>query len=139
MPAGSYITEKKFNAVWIMIKGGASRDEIAEYLDVSLATITRIKSCQTWEEYQSLRKGNAYMAKKKAEEKAAAEKAAAEEQKKQEQPQQIVQVVEHRQSVQIQATEYMMRELKQQNEYLRIISNKLAAIIDDLYGTEVKK
>ena len=135
----STITQSKFNAVKIMLNAGTPTKEIMEYLEVTDKVVTRCRKCETYEEYREMASANAYMMKKRAEEKAAAEKAAAEEQKKQEQPQQIVQVVEHRQSVQIQATEYMMRELKQTNEYLRIISNKMAAIIDDLYGTGVKK
>lgn len=135
MPAGNYITESKFNAVKIMINGGATNSEIAEYLNVSTSTVVRIKQVQTWEEYQNLRKGNAFIAKKKADEKKKLE----EQKKAEEQPKENVQVIEHRQSITVQATEYMMRELKQQNEYLRIISNKLCAIIDDLYGTGAAK
>ena len=131
----STLSPSKFKAVKIMLNAGTPTKEIMEYLEVTDKVVTKCRKCETYEEYKQLVSANTYMMKKRAEEKAAAEKAAAEEQK----PQQIVQVVEHRQSVQIQATEYMMRELKQMNEYLRIISNKMAAIIDDLYGTGGQK
>ena len=120
------IDERTFRAVKIMLAGKASYAEIMEFLGVSKPTVTRINNSETFEEFKKQRQAEAFIAKKAAEEKTA--KAA-------EPAEQPVQIVEHRQSVTIQATEYMMRELKQQNEYLRIISNKLCAIIDDLYGT----
>ena len=42
------------------------------------------------------------------------------------------QVVEHRQSVTIQATHYMMQEMKKTNELLELISRKLTFIVDQL-------
>ena len=42
------------------------------------------------------------------------------------------QVVEHRQTVTIQATHYMMQEMKKTNELLELISRKLAFIVDQL-------
>ena len=42
------------------------------------------------------------------------------------------QVVEHRQTVTIQATHYMMQEMKRTNELLELISRKMAYIVDQL-------
>ena len=42
------------------------------------------------------------------------------------------QVVEHRQTVTIQATHYMMQEMKKTNELLELISRKLTFIVDQL-------
>ena len=125
------VDQKLFDAVKILRTNGATIAETAKYMKISDATVKMITAAETYEEYRNMI--TATVLKKK--EQRAAKKA----ENKPEEPQQIVQVVEHRQSVQIQATEYMMRELKQTNEYLRIISNKMAAIIDDLYGTGVKK
>ena len=138
MPAGSYITESKFIAVWIMIRGGATNQEIAEYLNVSTSSVTRIKNCQTFEEYQNYRKGNAFMAKKAAEEKKKAEeeKRKAEEALTVAKAEQPAQIIEHRQSVTLVANHYMAEQLQKHTELLTIISNKLGAIIDDLYGTK---
>ena len=47
-----------------------------------------------------------------------------------------VQVVEHRQTVTVQATWQMTQEMRKTNELLTLISNKLAAIVEDLYGTK---
>ena len=40
--------------------------------------------------------------------------------------------MEHRQSVTIQATHYMMQEMKKTNELLELISRKLTFIVDQL-------
>ena len=42
------------------------------------------------------------------------------------------QVVEHRQTVTIQATHYMMQEMKRTNELLELISRKLTFFVDQL-------
>ena len=55
-------------------------------------------------------------------------------QKQEEQPQ--VQVVEHKQTITMVANHYMMEQLQKQTELLTLIGNKLAVIIDDLYGTK---
>ena len=47
-------------------------------------------------------------------------------------PAQQPQVVEHRQTVTIQATHYMMQEMKRTNELLELISRKMAFIVDQL-------
>lgn len=47
-----------------------------------------------------------------------------------------VQVIEHRQSVTIQATHYMHELLKEQNDLLKGISAKLAFIVDELCGVK---
>ena len=50
-----------------------------------------------------------------------------------------VQIVEHRQSVTIVATQYMAEEMKKQTELLKLISNKLAFIVDELTSTGNKE
>ena len=120
------VDQRLFDSVKLLKDNGLSNLDAARCVGISDTTVKLINSVETYEDYREL------ILEKSAEirERNAVKKANQEPQ---------VQVVEHRQSVTIQATEYMMRELKQTNEYLRIISNKLAAIIDDLYGTEGKK
>lgn len=48
------------------------------------------------------------------------------------QPPQPTQVIEHRQTVTVQATHYMMQEMKKTNELLDLISRKLTFIVDSL-------
>ena len=44
------------------------------------------------------------------------------------------QVVEHHQTVTIQATHYMMEEMKKTNELLTLLNAKLAFIVEELAG-----
>ena len=137
------VTKSKFDAVKILIEGGASTKEIAKYLDLSDNTIYVIKGCEKFEDYEQylaekMAKANAARAVKMRE----SEKDKTEQpvEKSAEQPAPVAQqpaeapvkVIEHRQTVMVQATHYMMEELKQQNELLKLISNKLSFIVDQL-------
>ena len=125
------ITEATFKAVKIMLAGGASCVEIAQYLKLGETAVYRIKKAEDWDEYRNILAAIAINKK---------EKCKAEKEPKPEtiiipKPPEVKQeqtVVEHRQTVTIQATHYMMEELKKQNELLAIISNKLAFIVDEL-------
>ena len=145
------MTEGKFKAIKILLSSGAKYAEISESLGISDYVIRLVKASETFEEYRhkvfvnssSYRKKMvAEQKKKEAEEKAAAEKAAAEkvvaeQEGKKEYKEPEVQVVEHLQSVQIQATHFMTEELREMKELLKGISNKLAFIVEELTG-EVK-
>lgn len=145
------VTEGKFKAIKILLNSGATYDEITDSLGVSSYVIRFAKVSETFEEYKhkmyvnsaGYRKKMAAEQKKKeaeekaAAEKAAAEKAAAEQEAKKAYSEPEVQVVEHRQSVQIQATHFMTEELREMKELLKGISNKLAFIVEELTG-EVK-
>jgi len=119
-----------FWAIKTMLKGGATIQETAEYFQISKASVSRAKASETLEEYRSIIAAmNARNRTKKAPEtdKTATETApapAAEEKP--------VQVVEHRQTVQIQATHFMMQEQRKTNELLELISRKLAFIVEQL-------
>ena len=140
MSKGTYVTEKTFRAIKILLQSDETQKNIADYMGVSVITVRRIKGADTFEEYKANR--NAWLYKKKAE----AQKKA--EAKKAEVPQidpnevynsavpmgENKQVIEHKQSITIQATHYMMTELQKTNEYLKLISNKLAFIVDELTG-----
>lgn len=124
------LTESTYKAIKIMLNGGATYEEIMEYLNVSKATVGRVKQTENYQEYQKDRQARAFMAKKATQEKKATEKAKeAEELKPVEAP---PQVVEHRQSVTVIANHYMMEQLQEQTRLLTLISNKLAFIVDQL-------
>ena len=59
------------------------------------------------------------------------------ERKKKNEENQRKETVEHR--VTVEATHYMMEELKEHTKLLKLISNKLAVIVEDLYGKEESK
>lgn len=136
------VTETMFNAVRTLLKGGATLKECSEYMGISTSAISLIKNSETYEEYKhkmylqsgSYRKKMAAIekAKQKEAEKVAKEVGAvpASDLVKKE-PEQVV---EHRQTVVVQASHYMLEEQKKTNELLELISKKLGRIIDDLYG-----
>ena len=113
------ITEQTFDVIKKLIKGGASATEICEYLQISLNSYYKVKSCESYAEYDD------YVAMKSA------EKADYQHKKKGEQ---TPPVDDHRQTVQIIAPHYMTEELREIKEVLKVISNKLAFIVEDLYG-----
>lgn len=148
MPKCVKLTINNYKAAKILLRGGASNEEVEEFLGISHETVRRIKISENYEDYlQRAAELRAYYAKKnknakqKAVEEAVSKLPAGSVQKlselKQEQPpadQPQVQIVEHRQSVTIQATHYMMEEMKKTNELLKCISAKLAFIVDELTG-----
>lgn len=113
------VDEKMYKAIKTLIAGGATYDEITEYLGISSVTITRVKKSETFEDYKHSMVVAAMKYKKP---KAPVETPV----------EPVTQVVEHRQSITIQATHYMMEELKKKNELLELISNKLSFIVDQL-------
>lgn len=135
MAINNKLTESKFKAIKILLNGGATYKEAAQYMQVGEATIYRVKSAETWEEYlqqTAARAAARALAVKEAKEKGGKPVAHPE---KVDAPAQA-QVVEHRQTVQITATHYMTEELREIKDILKIISNKMAVIVTDLYGTK---
>ena len=144
------LNEKTFRAVKLMTAGGANIAEIAECFAISSSTVSRIRTSESYEDYCSLRAAEYDQRKQERAEKN--RKAvpqlqqpvqpqtygASQTQQSQAyaapQPAQLPQpqVVEHRQSVTIQATHYMMQEMKKTNELLELISRKLTFIVDQL-------
>jgi hypothetical protein len=131
------LTEGQFKAIKTLLRGGASQKEAAEYMQVSPGTAFWVSKAETFEEYQHMNaerqlEQHKRVAAIKAKE---AERTAAQTTPAQPAPH----VVEYRQNVTIQATHYMMQKLDETNSLLKLISNKLAYIVDDLYGTGKKE
>lgn len=127
------LNEKTFRAVKLMTAGGANIAEIAECFAISSSTVSRIRTSESYEDYCSLRAAEYDQRKQERAEKA---RKAAEQVTPAAAPQTFAapqpQVVEHRQTVTIQATHYMMQEMKKTNELLELISRKLTFIVDQL-------
>ena len=143
------MTEAKYNAIKLILQGGASYAEAAKYMQVSEVTVGRIKGSESFAEYSNMMAAQTLEWKKRR----AAERAAKAAEKPQEKPhgvdpgkvvpqvqevRQAVQAQEITHTVQVQATRFMEEQMRQQTELLKQISNKLAVIIDDLYGTGAK-
>ena len=156
------MTDKLFRAVKIMIAGGATSTEISEYFNISLSSISRVRQAESFQEYrvmQAATYGKRKPAKTQdapkqsevvipaaqqnpmAQQNQAVQQPAPAQQPtvfhqlppmQQPAPAQQPQVVEHRQTVTIQATHYMMQEMKRTNELLELISRKMAFIVDQL-------
>ena len=118
------LTESKFKAIKTLLKGGATQKEAAEYMKVSANTAFWVNKAETFEEYVQIN-ASRHLEKRQV----AAIKA-----KKANKETTAPQVVEYRQNVTIQATHYMMQKLDETNALLKQISNKLACIVEDLYG-----
>ena len=131
------LTEGQFKAIKTLLRGGASQKEAAEYMQVSPNTAFWVSKAETFEEYQHIN-AERHLAHKRV---AAIKAKEAEKTAPQATPAQPAapQVVEYRQNVTIQATHYMMQKLEETNNLLKSISNKLAYIVEDLYGTGKKE
>lgn len=112
------MTKNLYVAIKVMIESGCSNVEIADHLKLSRITVSRVKTSESLEDYfQQMRAIQAKYDKKKREAKPEVT----------EKPVSTPQIVEHRQSVTVQATHYMESELKKQTEVLELISRKLTA------------
>ena len=74
MSKRAHITIKTFNAVKILLEGGASIKEAADFMGISEMSAKRIKASKDFDEYKSRSSGSYYIAKRKAMEKAEKEK-----------------------------------------------------------------
>lgn len=136
MSISNKVTPQKFDAVKIMIKGGASCKEVQKYMGISAPVFYRIKNSAGYAEYRDMvaemdLKKKQSAEKKKAEKKNQVQKPATEEQPKQPS------------GMDIMANTYKMTQLieavKKQTEVLTLISNKLAYIVEELAGVPVTK
>lgn len=121
------VTANIFNAIKTLLAAGANAHECAQYLNVSEATVYRIKSAETIEEYRQMMR--AMSAKKTAQQKAK-QAQANQEQPKPEQKQ-VTQVLPDR-TMTYYCTNQMMAELKKMNEHLTLLNNKIAYIVEQL-------
>lgn len=120
------MTENLFRAIKIMQKGGATAAEIEEYFNVSPATCSRVRKAETFEEYKNMCAAMALKQRELAKKKNDPEPQTPPEPPKPEQPKEPIGI----------STPYMNNRifqlLKEQNDMLKLISNKLAFIVDEL-------
>ena len=145
------LTESKFKAVKILLAGGASVAECAEYMQLGESVVYRIRMAESWEEYnqqnaariiaEKKRKADKEKAAKQAAAKEVADKVGAVPAKELVMPEEKTAEVikEIRQTVTVQATHYMEEQQRKTNELLTLISAKLAFIVDELCGVPQKK
>lgn len=134
------IDGNKFKAIKILLNGGSTTKEAAGAMQVSATTISYIRNAETYEEYKNTVAARSRN-KRNAAIKAQGKPHGVDPGKAVPQAQEVrqeIQVQEVRQVVTVQATRFMEEQMKRQTELLTVISQKLAAIIDDLYGTGTK-
>lgn len=130
MSANKHLTLDMFVAVKTLIKCGSSNAEIAEYLKLSVVTVRRIKSSETYEDYKNrLRAMNAKFAEKK---KATAEKAVTPTVVEPPAPVNFVGLKPDsgNHTIIVKPTYEMTVEMRKQTEVLELISRKLTATLD---------
>lgn len=134
------LTEGKFKAIKILLAGGATYEEAAEYMQVGTSCVYKVRTAETWQDYLQANAARAIADKQKRAKEAAAKVGAVPATTlAKEEPKPVEVVKEVRQTVTIQATHYMMEEMKRTNELLTCISAKLAFIVDELCGVPQKK
>ena len=122
------IDAKFFRVVKLMLKDGATLKECADYFKIGEATVSRIKAAETHEEY--LQMMAAMYAKSKAKKELTAVEPIPEKP--------VVQTVEHKQSITIQATHFMEQNQRKQIEALELISRKLTALLEAMQELSAK-
>ena len=134
---GKSIDINAFNCVKILLKSGATYEEVTNMTGLSTQSIWRIKKAETFEEFQHNRQAAAIGAKAKQRMEKEAEAMMAAQIKKQEA---VQEQEDERKEKPIQPpvmqNSYQMNRLieiiKEQNEILKIMSNKIAFIVDEL-------
>ena len=110
---------KTFKAVKTMLCGGATTEETAEFLEISQATVSRIRQSETWEEYHQIIA--AMYAKQNALEKQKSQPVV-----------ESIPVPAPTPLNQAYLNNRVYELLKEQNEMLKLISNKMAFIVEQL-------
>ena len=135
------VDQKMFDCVKILLQSQTPRAEIEKYTGLGHTAIYRISISETFADYKNLLAAIALEIRQKKDKKKAAEQKPEPqpEPEKTEPEKPEPQVIEHRQNVTVQTTYYVSQKLDAMTELLKTISAKLAAIIDDLYGTGNKE
>ena len=130
------VTESKFKAVKMLLKGGASVREVVEYLQVSESVVYGIKKVETYEEYVNVRTTLELEAKQVAAIKAKEAKRVAEKVGADPAAQIAPIVTDDKQPGGTLSANYQMNRLfelvKKQVELLELLNNKVAFVVDEL-------
>ena len=115
------LTASKYEAIICMLRGGATDDSVMKSQGISENTLQRVKKSNgSYDEYKKLHSAHLKKVKQRENETCCQEP----------------QIIEHRSTVKIEATHYMMQEMQETNKLLKLISNKLAFIVEELTGKE---
>lgn len=121
---GKKITEQSYKAIKLMLKGGATQEEISEFYPVSKETLRRCRRTETFEEYRKMQED--YTARSEAN-----------RAKREEQPQETPKTPELPNQISIddlQKDSETIELLREQNDLLRRLVNDVAFLISELTG-----
>lgn len=125
----SKVTKSMFNAMKILLKSGEPQKNVAEAFGVSKTVVYWVNRSEEYDEY----KNNIYQTSGGYRKRIAKEKIAKEETKAvPSAPEAVPEENQSKTTIVVQATHYMMEELKMVNEQLKLMNNKLAFIVDEL-------
>lgn len=118
------LTFQKYNAIRILLESGETIENIAATFGCKTETVKLVKRCDTYEQYKAEFNTVKFLGKQRRNE--------------------TLQKQENRSGmnigqIKIEATHYMMEELKTMNNTLTLISRKLAFIVDELTGVGKKE
>ena len=121
------ITESIYNAVKMILKGGATAQETADAMGISVNSVYRINKSGTYAEYVNL----AYMNGSARYREATKQEA---EQETEQKAEEIVEPLKQQGGTLSAGYQFnrIYEALKEQNEILRLLSNKVAFIVDEL-------
>lgn len=136
MPQKPHITIRIYDAAKVLLETGASYKEVSDFMKISVSTVSRIANSKDYDEYRNNVNAYYFMQKKKAQEKAAKEK----QPEKKAEPKLEAQAAPIVQDIKLQggtlSASYQFNRLydvlKSMDETMKVISNKLAAIVDEL-------
>lgn len=127
MASRTKVTQNVWQCVKLLFENGATYQEAADFMKLSIATVNTIKASDSYEEYK-------HMAIVRSAKWSAKQKKAKQEIKQEETPETVL--TDDRQKGGTISANYQVSRiyelLKQQNETLTLISNKLAFIVDEL-------
>ena len=110
------LTFSKYNAIRILLESGEEVDAIVEAFGCKKETVLLVKRCETYERYKQECNVLKFQAKAK----------------KQQNRTNTGNTGLNVGQIKIEATHYMMEELRKNNELLTLISNKMTAIMEEL-------
>ena len=145
------IDKKMFDCIKILLDGKASYTEIQDFTNVGRTTVSRIAHSESWEDYEqqmaAMRAAwHCRVAEKKAAEQAAADRAREEKEKAAKAAAEAVKalvpaapLLQQTKADPVYGANRICELLTHQNELLKVISNKLAFIVDELTGVTPPK
>lgn len=142
MASYNKVTKEKYDVIKILLKGGATVQEAADFVKLSTITVYAVRNSETFEEYEQIAIAKKIERKKRMAAMKAKEYEKQEDPKPEVKPEDKPEVKQEEPKpanptvVKIEATHYMMQEMQRTNELLKGISAKLAFIVDELTGVK---